>query len=169
MFIRLFLVLVMSFLPVTVSALEVPKLIGRINDHAGLLSQRAVVRFDRRLSEFERATSNQMAVLTIPSLEGDDINPFALRVGNTWRLGQKGKNNGLLIIIAKADRKTRIEVGIGLQDVLTDAEAGEILREVMRPYLKEGLYDRGVEAGIDAIINKTKYKFRTPYWDSYFK
>ena len=63
----------------------------------------------------------------------------------------------------------RVEVGIGLQDVLTDAEAGRIIREVMRPYLKEGNFDKGVNAGLDAMISATKYKFRTSYWDSWIK
>jgi uncharacterized protein len=115
---------------------------------------------DQKLAAFERETSNQVVVLVIPSLQGDDIDQFSIRVADAWKIGQKGRDNGVLLVIAQAERKVRIEVGMGLQGVLPDITAGRIIREVMRPHLKSGNYDQGITAGVDSIIAATKGEFK---------
>lgn len=152
--------LLMALMPLPLLALDAPQLAGRINDRAHLLTAGAVSRLEQKLAAFERESSNQVAVLTIPSLEGDDIDQFSIRVAEQWKLGQKGKDNGVLMVIAKAERKVRIEVGMGLQGVLPDVSASRIIREVMRPYLKANDFDQGVSAGVDAIIGATKGEFK---------
>ena len=154
------LIIVMLILPGRLPALEAPPLTGRINDLARVLSPESHQRLEQRLAAFERETSNQVAVLTIPSLQGDDIDRFSIRVAETWKIGQKGRDNGVLLIISQADRKVRIEVGMGLQGVLPDITAGRIIRDVMRPYLQAGDYDQGIAAGVDSIIAATKGEFK---------
>ena len=157
--IRLFLLLLLTLLPLQLHALDVPQLSGRINDSAGLLSPAAVTALEQKLTAFERDQSTQIVVLTIPTLQGDDIAQFAIRVADTWKIGQKGKDNGVLLILAQAERKVRIEVGMGLQGVLPDITAGRIIRELMRPHLKTGDFDRGVSAGVDGIMAATRGEF----------
>jgi len=147
-------------LPCLAAALDVPPLTGRVNDLAHLLSADATTRLEQKLAGFERESSNQIAVLTLPSLQGDDIDQFAIRVAEQWKLGQTGKDNGVLLIIAQAERKVRIEVGMGLQGVLPDITASRIIRDVMRPYLKSGNFDQAVNAATDAIVAATKGEFK---------
>lgn len=155
-----FLILVMLVLvPLTAVALDVPQLSGRINDYAGILSPGAIAMMEQKLAAFEKDTSTQVVVLTVPSLQGDDIDQFAIRVADQWKIGQKGKDNGVILILAKAEQKVRIEVGMGLQGVLPDITAGRIIRDVMRPYLRSGDFDGGVNAGIEAIMAATKGEF----------
>jgi len=141
-------------------ALDAPQLAGRINDQAGMLTPETKQRLEHKLEAFERETSNQIAVLTIPSLQGDDIDPFSIRVAEAWKLGQKGKDNGVLLVLAQAERKVRIEVGMGLQGVLPDITAGKIIRETMRPHLKSGNFNQGITVAVDSIIAATKGEFK---------
>jgi len=153
-------------LPCAAGALDVPQLRGRVNDTANLLSPEAAARLEQKLAGFERESSNQVAVLTIASLQGDDIDQFAIRVAEQWKLGQQGKDNGVLLIIAQAERKVRIEVGMGLQGVLPDITASRIIREVMRPHLKSGNFDQGIHAGTDSIIAATRGEFKASPQDA---
>ncbi len=132
--------------------LEVPFLSGRVNDHAGILSQETVREIEAKLDAHERATSNQVAVLIIPSLQDEVLEEYSIRVVETWKLGQKEKDNGVLLLIARDDRKLRIEVGDGLEGVLTDAVCSQIIRHEIVPYFKSGDFDAGVQAGVDAIL-----------------
>jgi len=157
---RLGCLLILVLLPCVTHALEAPALKGRVNDYARLLSPEANARLEQKLAGFERETSNQVSVLTVPSLQGDDIDQFAIRVAEQWKLGQQGKDNGVLMVIAQAERKVRIEVGMGLQGVLPDITASRIIREVMRPHLKSGNFDQGVTVGTDAIIAATRGEFK---------
>jgi len=147
-------------LPIIATALEAPQLKGRVNDTASMLSAGAASILEQKLAQFERETSNQVAILTIPTLEGDDIDQFSIRVAENWKLGQKGKDNGVLLVLAKAERKVRIEVGMGLQGVLPDVTASKIIREVMRPHLKNNNFDQGISAAVDSIIAATKGEFK---------
>ena len=104
------------------------------------------------LKAHEDSTSNQVVVLTVQSLEGDDIESYAIRVAETWKLGQKGKDNGVLFVVARDDRKVRIEVGRGLEGDLTDAICSVIIRREILPQFKSGDYDQGVKAGVTAIL-----------------
>ena len=90
----------------------------------GCFRQESLQRLEQKLAAFERETSNQVVVLTLPSLQGDDIDQFSIRVAEAWKIGQKGRDNGVLLVIAQAERKVRIEVGMGLQGVLPDITAG---------------------------------------------
>jgi uncharacterized protein len=156
----LLLIFALWLVPAQLPALEAPPLTGRVNDLAHLLSPESSQQLEQKLDGFERETSNQVVVLTIPSLQGDEIDPFSIRVADAWKIGQKGRDNGVLLIIAQAERKVRIEVGMGLQGALPDITTGRIIREVMRPYLKSGNFDQGVTAGVDSIIAATKGEFK---------
>lgn len=133
------------------SALEVPYLSGRVNDLAGLLDETARQSLEQKLADLEQATSAQVVVLTIPSLEGESLEDFSHRVASTWQLGQKGKDNGVLFLIAKNDRKMRLEVGYGLEGVLPDATCRRILDNLVRPRFRAGDFAGGIEAGVDAV------------------
>ncbi len=157
---RILLLTILFLMPLTVLALDAPQLSGRVNDYARMLSPEAATRLEQKLAAFERDQSTQIVVLTIPTLQGDDIDQFAIRVADQWKIGQKGKDNGVLLIIAKAEHKVRIEVGMGLQGVLPDITAGQIIRNVMGPLLKAGDFDQGITAGVDGIIAATQGEFK---------
>jgi uncharacterized protein len=136
-------------------ALEVPPLQGRVNDHAQLLAPEAAQRLNQRLAAYEQATGHQLAVLTVPTLGGDPIEDFSIRVVEAWKLGKKGADDGILLLVASGDRKMRIEVGYGLEGTLTDATTGRIIREVMAPYFRKGDYAGGISAAVSSIFAST--------------
>lgn len=150
------LLLLLPFAPA--AAKDVPYLTGRVNDYANLIPQDQRQRIEAKLAQFERQTGNQVAVLTIDSLDGEAIEDYANKVGRTWALGQKGKDNGVLLLVAKQDRKMRIEVGYGLEPVLTDLQTSIIQNQVIIPYFKRGDYGGGIEAGVDAILSTIQGK-----------
>jgi len=156
---RIFILAILVLMPLQVLALEVPPLSGRVNDYAKLLSPEVTNRLEQKLAGFEQETSTQIVVLTIPSLQGDNIEPFAIQVVEQWKIGQKGKDNGVLLVLAQAERKVRIEVGMGLQGVLPDITAGQIIRNVMSPLLKTNNFDQAISAGTDAVMSATKGEF----------
>ncbi len=134
------------------AVVEVPYLSGRVVDTAEILSADASVRIGELLKAHEARSGNQVVVLTLPSLAGESIEDFAERVFQTWLLGQAGKDNGVLIVIAVDDRRLRIEVGYGLEGTLTDLAAGRIIRGTITPHFREDDYDGGIEAGVVAVI-----------------
>ena len=144
------------------AALEVPFLAGRVNDTAGMLSESSRQSLETKLKDFEARTGHQAAVLTIPSLEGAPIEDFSLKVSRTWALGQKGRNDGVLFLISKNDRKLRIEVGHGLEGNIPDALAGRIIRDVVVPKFKTGDYNGGIAAGVDAIVSAAEGTYSPP-------
>lgn len=127
-----------------------------MTDLTRTLSRGERERLEAKLAAFERETTHQLAVLIIPSLEGEAIESLGHRIAATWKLGQAGKDNGVLLLIAKSDRKLRIEVGYGLEGVLPDGKAGAIIREVIAPRFRRGEFSGGIEAGVDAIIAVTR-------------
>jgi len=133
-------------------AKEVPYLTGRVNDYAEMIDQATEERIETKLRDFETATGSQVAVLTIDSLDGDPLEDFSLRVVETWELGRKGVDDGLLLLVARDDRKMRIEGGYGLEGRLTDLESGRILNNILRPAFRSGEFAAGIEAGVDAIV-----------------
>src|ERR687891_2565814 len=137
-------------------ALEIPALRGRVNDYAGMVPPDKAQQLEDRLARFETETGHQVAVLTIPSLEGEPIEDFSIRVAESWKIGQKGFDNGAILLIAQKERKLRIEVGYGLEGVFPDAIASRIIREVIVPRFREGNFSPGIEAGVDAILQVTK-------------
>lgn len=136
----------------TARAIDVPYLAGRINDTAHLLSTDAVTELEAMLAAYEDSTGNQIVLLTIESLDGASIEEYALRVAETWKLGQKGADNGALLLIAKADRQLRIEVGYGLEASLTDAMTSLIIANVITPRFKQGDFEGGIREGLRSII-----------------
>jgi uncharacterized protein len=136
-------------------ALEVPPLQGRVNDLANALSPQMEAQIGAQLEAYERATGHQMAVLLVPSLDGDPIEDYTIRVAEAWKLGQKGKDDGVLLFAAVADRKMRIEVGYGLEGDLPDALVGRIMREVMAPAFRQGDLGFGVSRAISAMAKAT--------------
>jgi uncharacterized protein len=141
---------------------DVPYLSGRIVDDAELLSPETSDRVGALLREHESRTGNQIAVLTTPSIEGESIEEYALKVFNTWKLGQKGKDNGVLLVIVPQERRMRIEVGYGLEATLTDAAASRVIRNVMAPLFKAGDFNAGVEHGVKAVIAQLEGKEPPP-------
>jgi uncharacterized protein len=141
------------------SALDVPKLQGYVNDYAGMISPQAKAELENELRTFEQTDSTQIVVLTVPSLEGDAIEDFGIRVAEAWKIGQKGKDNGAIFIVSKQDRKMRIEVGRGLEGQLTDLMSGRIIDLVVKPRFKRGDFDGGFIAGVSAIIDTTRGEF----------
>lgn len=139
-------------------ALEVPLLSGRVVDAAELLSPAARNSLTARLKAHEEATGNQIVVLTIASLEGDSVEPYAVRVFETWKPGAKGRDNGVLLLVVPKERKLRIEVGYGLEGVLTDAVTSRIIRNVIAPPFKAGQFDQGMADGVAAIIGQLEGK-----------
>ncbi len=133
-------------------ALDVPPLTGRIIDLAHVLPNSTVESLVTQLAAHEAASSDQVAVLIIPSLEGESLEEFSHRVATTWKLGQKGTDNGALLLVAIRERKVRIEVGYGLEGVLTDARSAQIIRNEIVPRFRAGDMSGGVAAGINAIV-----------------
>ncbi len=132
-------------------AMDVPYLAGRVNDLADMVPADARERLETSLRELEERTTVQMAVLTVPSLEGDSLEDFSMRVAETWQLGQQDKDNGVLLLVARDDRAMRLEVGYGLEDTLTDALSGRILDTLVRPRFRAGDYAGGIGAAVDAV------------------
>ncbi len=137
----------------TAFAVDVPFLTGRVTDNAQILSDETRKAVTANLKAHEEKTTNQIAVLTVPTLDGVSIEEYAVTVFNTWKLGQKGKDNGILLIVAPKDRNMRIEVGYGLEGTMTDGIAGSIIRNAITPFFKNNDYDRGIDEGVRAIIN----------------
>lgn len=154
------LALIVLFLfPVGGEALDVPPLKAHVNDYANILSPAAVQKIEAELSAFETSDSTQIAVLTIPSLEGENIEEYAIKVADAWQIGQKGKDNGAILLVAKSERKIRLEVGRGLEGTLTDLLSGRIIRYEIGPRFKQGDFDGGVEAGVAAIMSAVKGEY----------
>jgi uncharacterized protein len=149
-------VLVVLLAPPALAARDVPFLAGRVNDTAGMLSPAARQRIEAKLADLEKQTGAQVAVLTIDSLNGDPLEDYSVKVAKTWKLGQLGKNNGVLLLLVKNDRKMRIEVGYGLEPQLTDLQTHVILDEILRPAFQSGDFDGGIEKGVDAIASAVR-------------
>ncbi len=146
---------------VSISQRAIPALEGRrVHDEASVLSASTIQQLELQLKQFEDSTSNQIAILIIPSLEGDVIEDYALRVAHdVWKLGQSKNDNGVLLVVAVDDRKMRIEVGYGLEGVLTDALCAQIIRNEMAPNFRRGDYNTGVVTAIYAIIRATQGEY----------
>ena len=149
---RLALIAAMFLLAPFSFGADIPFLTGRVTDNADILSKETRRTITESLKAHEQKTGNQIAVLTIPSLEAESIEEYAVAVFNSWKLGQKGKDNGILVVVAPNDRRMRIEVGYGLEGTIPDGLAGNIIRTLMTPQFKTGNYNDGIQSGIKAII-----------------
>lgn len=132
---------------------QFPPLTGRVVDQAGLLSQTVERKLAAKLAAHEQATSQQLVVVTLKSLDGLTISQYGYRLGRHWGIGQKGKDNGTLLIVAPNERKVRIEVGYGLEGTLTDALSFNIIDQVILPKFRKGQMQAGIVAGTNAILS----------------
>lgn len=148
---RLLLILLLSASVFSLFALDPPPLKGRINDYADLLSSSEEGELSRYLEAVERDSGVQIALLTIPSLEGDSLESFSYRTARYWKLGSAGNNNGLLLLIALEERKIRIEVGYGLEGTITDSLSGFVIRNHIAPYFKRGDFAGGISDGLHTL------------------
>ena len=130
----------------------------RVNDYANVLGADARARLERVLADGERTSGAQVVIAVFPSLEGDSLEDFAIRLAEKWRVGRKGVDDGALVLAFVNDRKLRIEVGYGLEGVIPDIEAARIIRESIAPRFREGRYEAGLEAAARAIYARVETK-----------
>lgn len=134
------------------AAITFPTLTGRVVDNAHMLNQTQTQQLEQTLAAEEKASSNQVVVVTIPSTNGIPIADYGYQLGRAWGIGQKKHDNGVLLIIAKNDKKMRIEVGYGLEGALPDAIAINIINHQIKPAFKAGKFAAGIDNGVTAII-----------------
>ena len=134
-------------------ALDFPVLSGRVVDEANVLDPQTRAALADKLAELEAKTSDQLVVVTLKSLQGTSIEDFGVEVGRHWRIGQKDKNNGVLLIVAPNERKVRIEVGYGVEGALTDAVSRLIIENAITPRFRAGDFAGGITRGVDDIIS----------------
>ncbi len=135
-----------------VCAVTFPPLTGRVVDQANILSAREQDALESKLAELETKSGIQLVVATVNSLQGQEIEPYANELFRTWKLGEKAKNNGALLLVAPNEHRVRIEVGYGLEGTLTDALSKVIIANAIAPRFKVGDFDGGVSRGVDDII-----------------
>jgi len=133
------------------AALEVPTYPERVNDRADMVDAATEARLSERLAALERSTGAQVVVLTVPSLEGEVLEDYSLRVAEQWGLGRADRDDGLLFLVARDDRKMRFEVGYGLEGTIPDVIAARILDGAVRPRFRDGDFGGGIEAGVEAV------------------
>jgi len=150
--VRFFLLLALLSVATPLVALDVPALTGRVVDAAHVLPSSDVDWLTAALKAHEEKTGNQVAVLIVPSLESEPLEEYAHRVATSWKLGQRGTDNGALLLIAVKERRLRIEVGYGLEGALTDLRSARIIRDEIVPRFKAGDMPGGVRAGTEAIL-----------------
>lgn len=156
----LFLLLTLCLLPFSAFAFDVPPVQGYVNDFAGLLTPSSRNQIESFLRNFEASDSTQIVVVTVPNLQGEPVEMVALKFAETWKIGQKGKDNGALLLIGKEDRKMRIEVGRGLEGKLTDLLAGRIVDNEISPRFKQGDFEGGIAAGVSAIAQSVRGEYK---------
>jgi uncharacterized protein len=131
-----------------------PALTGRVVDDANILSPQTRASLTAKLEALEARTSRQLVVVTVSSLQGYEIEDYGYQLGRSWGIGEKGRNTGVLLIVAPNERRVRIEVGYGLEGVLTDALSTVILQDQVLPRFRNGDFEGGVVAGADALIEQ---------------
>ncbi|MDI1264495.1 MAG: YgcG family protein [bacterium] len=146
------LALLLCFATAALALVAVPPLSGRVVDQTGTLGADDVASLTQRLRDLETRKGSQIAVLIVPTTDGEALEPFSLRVAETWKIGRKKIDDGALLIVARNDRKLRIEVGYGLEGALTDATTKRIIDEDITPKFKTGDFAGGISAGVDRMI-----------------
>ncbi len=142
------------FVAPALAAPQFPPLTGRVVDDAHILSPQAQQKLDGELANLEAQTGRQVVVATIPDLQGYDIADYGYQLGRAWGVGRKGQNDGVVFLIAPKERKVRIEVGYGLEPVLTDALSSVILQQKVLPAFRAGQMEKGVVDGTEAIVQQ---------------
>ncbi|HEY0312626.1 MAG TPA: TPM domain-containing protein [Allosphingosinicella sp.] len=149
-----FLLLLLAFAASPAAAQKFPPLTGRVVDTAGLLSPAQQQALTQKLAALEKASSRQLVVATVPDLQGYPIEDYGYKLGRAWSIGQKGANNGAILLVSKGDRRVRIESGYGLEPILTDAFNLSVIDEKIVPAFKNNDYPGGINAGVDALIEQ---------------
>ncbi len=139
-------------LPAASGAPAFPKPTGYVNDFAHVLDPGARASLEQRLSEYDRTTGNQIAVAIFPDLGGVPINEFTVRLEEAWKVGKRGKDNGVLVVVGLKERQVRIETGYGLEGKITDSDAGAIIRDVIAPAFRAGRYGEGLDGAVGQIM-----------------
>lgn len=149
------------FFSASAFALEVPPPPSDyVYDSAQLLDASSRQKLSQKLAEFEKITSNQILVATFPSLEGGSLEDFSIRLAERWKPGQKDRNNGAILLIMRDDRRVRIETGYGLEGALTDALSKSIIENEIIPRFKQGNFQGGITAGVDALLQATQGEYQ---------
>ncbi len=141
-----------ALLLVFLAALEVPPLRGHVADRAGVLDAQQRAALERQLTEYRQSTGHEFAVLILPSLEDEDLEQYGLRVAETWQLGKRGRDDGLLLLVALADRRVRVEAGYGLEGVITDALSSRVIRDVIAPAFQRQDFAGGISQGLAVLM-----------------
>tara|TARA_R110001592_G_scaffold87572_3_gene258536 strand:+ start:5208 stop:5897 length:690 start_codon:yes stop_codon:yes gene_type:complete len=141
-----------------------PKLTGRVVDQVGLLDKNVALKLETKLQAHETATKNQVVVVVLKDLQKISIEEYAYQLGRAWGIGQKGENNGVIMLVVPSLRKVRIEVGYGLEGTLTDALSNNIIQTVILPSFRTGNFEKGIGEGAVAIIQVLggQYQFNKP-------
>lgn len=155
----IFGLLCVLFLNAAFAQIEIPKIIDPVTDLTNTIDRDDYVKLRKQIVRFEDSTSNQIVVLIIPTLGENDIREFGIKTLEQNKIGQKGNDNGILLLIVKDDRKVSIEVGYGLEGVLTDAICEQIIRKEIRPEFRDGNYTKGISAAIQTMMLATKGEY----------
>lgn len=153
---KLLLPLLLLLVAAPAAAQEFPKLTGRVVDAANIIPPADEAALTGKLEAVETASSRQLVIATVPSLQGYDIADYGYQLGRHWQIGQKGANNGLILLVAPNERKVRIDVGYGLEPIMTDALSHQIITQQILPRFKAGDYPGGINAGADSIIEQLR-------------
>ena len=151
--------LMLGFFVLPAFSLDVPKLETPIMDKADVINSSDEMALNQKLTNLSNETGIQVAVLTIPSLEGEALESYSMKVVEDWKLGQKGVDNGVLLLVSIGDRELRIETGYGVEGDLTDTKCGLIIRNVITPYFQDGDYSKGIVQGVTAIVENVAVNF----------
>ncbi len=150
-------ILMLSWLALVASpswAQTFPKLSGRVVDAANIIPADREATLTGRLEQLEQQSGRQLVVATVPSLEGRTIEDYGYRLGRTWAIGQKGKDDGVVLLVAPNERKVRVETGYGARVFLTDALSSMVIRNAITPAFRDGDYPRGIDAGVTQLITQ---------------
>jgi len=138
---------------ISAAVVPIPTLQGRVNDFANILTPQERAELSSQLATYERETTHQIAILTVATLHGEPIESFSLRVANSWKLGQKGVDNGVLVTMVLQDHKARIELGKGLSRFVSDATAADIMNGLMVPEFRLKHYGKGIQRGVERLMD----------------
>ena len=155
----LWAVLVLFFISAA-NAADIPFLKRYVTDQAGIISAGIKVKLENYLKDFEKSDSTQIFILTIPSLEGKVLEQYSIEVAEAWEIGQTGKDNRVLLLVARDDKQARIAVGYGLESTLTDLLAGRIIDYEIIPRFKEGKFEEGIVAGVGGIVAVVRGEYK---------
>ncbi|MFT5319294.1 MAG: hypothetical protein ACI8RA_002567, partial [Chlamydiales bacterium] len=147
----LFLLLSLLLLPLSLMGAEPPRPLGHVNDYANLLSRYEQHQMEGELRILSKQSGHEIAIVTLQSLEGQTVESKSREIFDIWKIGKKGKDNGLLLLISMQEREIRIETGYGTESLLPDAAAGRIIRHTIGPHLKNQEYYKGISEGIYLI------------------